>query len=73
MVTKITKRGNSLGVTITKEMQAHMNVGEGDEVFLIKTPGGYEMTARDPHFESKMENARQCMKGFRQALTELAK
>lgn len=73
MVAKITKRGNSLGITITREMQAHMNVGEGDEVFLIKTPDGYEMTARDPHFESKMEAARQCMKDFREALTELAK
>ncbi len=50
-----------------------MNASEGDEIFLVKTPGGYELTARDPHFERKMEAARKYMKNFRETLVELAK
>lgn len=70
---KLTKRGNSLGITIPKEMLAAMNVGEGDELFVTKTPKGYEISPKDPDFEKKMVIARRCMKEYRDTLSELAK
>jgi putative addiction module antidote len=69
----IKKRGNSLSVIVPKEMAASMNVGEGDILFATKTPAGYEISAYDPNFVTKIEAARRGMKKYRNALIELAK
>lgn len=50
-----------------------MSVGEGDKLFVTKTPKGYEISPKDPDFEKKMAIARQCMKEYRDVLSELAK
>ena len=73
MLLNVKKRGNSLSVIVPKEMAASLQVDDGDKLFATKTPSGYEISAYDPNFETKMEAARRGMKKYRNALIELAK
>lgn len=73
MLLTVKKRGNSLSVIVPKEMADNMNIGDGDSLFVTKTPSGYEISAYDPNFEKKINAARQGMKKYRNALIELAK
>ncbi|MEW6353335.1 MAG: AbrB/MazE/SpoVT family DNA-binding domain-containing protein [Pseudomonadota bacterium] len=70
---KLTTVGNSTGVILPKEALAKLRAEKGDEVFLIETPSGYEITTYDPDFERQMKLARQVMRRYRNALRELAK
>jgi len=69
---KVSKLGNSLGVTLPKEAAAHLHVGAGDTLYLTEAPGGYRVTPYDPTFERQMAAAREVMKRRRNALRELA-
>lgn len=74
METKLRKVGNSLCITVPKEVRDKLNVGEGDVVYLTATPeGGYRITPYDPEFAEQMEAARRIMKKRRAVLRELAK
>jgi putative addiction module antidote len=70
---KIRKIGNSVGVTIPREILAALQVKEGDTLFLTQTAGGYRVTPYDPEFERQMKVARDIMKAKRDMLRELAK
>jgi putative addiction module antidote len=69
---KVSKLGNSLGVTLPKEAAAALHVGAGDTLYLTAAPGGYRVTPYDPTFERQMAAAREVMKRRRNALRELA-
>jgi putative addiction module antidote len=73
MLLNVKKRGNSLSVIVPKEMAVNMGVDDGDNLFATKTPTGYEISAYDPSFATKIEAARKGMKKYRNALIELAK
>ena len=47
MTLNVKKRGNSLSVIIPKEMAAEMNIEDGDNLFVTKTPFGYEISPYD--------------------------
>jgi putative addiction module antidote len=70
---KVSRLGNSLGVTLPKEAAAALRVGAGDTLYLTEAPGGYRVTPYDPTFERHMAVARGVMKRRRNALRELAK
>ncbi|MEM9948326.1 MAG: AbrB/MazE/SpoVT family DNA-binding domain-containing protein [Cyanobacteria bacterium P01_D01_bin.36] len=70
--TKLRKVGNSLGVTFPKELLEEMNVKEGDELYLVKTEKGFELTPYDPDFAAEMEAYRHATRNHRNALRELA-
>jgi putative addiction module antidote len=72
MLLNIKKRGNSLSVIVPKEMAINMNIEDGDTLFATKTPSGYEISAYDSSFATKIEAARRGMKKYRNALSELA-
>jgi putative addiction module antidote len=70
---KIRKIGNSLGVVLPREVLAHLQVQEGDTLFLLKTSdGGYKLTPYDPEFEQKMAKAEDIMSRYRNTLRKLA-
>jgi putative addiction module antidote len=70
---KIRKIGNSLGVVLPREVLAHLQVQEGDTLFLLKTSdGGDKLTPYDPEFEQKMAKAEDIMSRYRNALRKLA-
>ena len=70
---KIRAIGTSAGVILPKEALKHLGVNEGDELFLVETPNGYEVTPYDPEFEKQIEIAEQGMSLYKNALRELAK
>ena len=69
---KIRKIGNSLGATFPKELLDELNVQEGDELYLIRTEQGFELTPYDPEFAAEMEAYRHVARKHRNALRELA-
>lgn len=70
---KVRKVGSSAGVILPKEALNHLGVDEGDTVFLVESPGGYELTPYDPEFERQLEIARTGMDSYKNTLRELAK
>ncbi len=73
LTAKIVKVGNSLGMILSKDVLARLNVSAGDSLFLIEEPGGYRLTPYDSEFEEQMAIARDIMKSDRDILRELAK
>lgn len=70
---KVTKVGNSLGVILSRDVLARLQVEAGDTLFLTESPDGDRLTPYDPQFEAQMEIAREIMKRDREILRELAK
>ena len=70
---KVIAIGNSVGVTLPKEMLTRLGVQKGDTLFAIDTPDGIRLTTVDPTFEAQMAMARQIMHRRRAVLRELAK
>lgn len=70
---KLRKIGNSVGVILPKEVLADLGVSDGDQLFLTRTPEGYQLRPTNPAFEKQMEIARDVMKEYRDVLRELAK
>ena len=70
---KIIQIGNSLGVTLPKELLADLNVEKGDTLTATPSPGGYCVSSYDPAKTEQLELARKIMKRRRHALRELAK
>ena len=65
--------GSSTGVILPKAELARLQVEAGDELFLVETPTGIELTPYDPEFEAQLASARKLMKKYRNTLRELAK
>ncbi len=70
---KIRKWGGSLGVTLPKPLLDELAVGEGDLLFAVRTPDGFQLTRYDPEFAEVIEDARDYMRRHRNAMRELAK
>lgn len=68
---KIRKIGNSLGVTISEQVR-EMGLSEGDTLFVVKTPNGIELTPYDPDFAEAMDDAREFMRAYPNAMKALA-
>ena len=68
---KIRKIGNSLGVTISEQVR-EMGLKEGDLLYVVKTSAGIELTPYDPEFEEAMEDAREFMRAYPNAMKTLA-
>lgn len=70
---KLKAVGNSTGVILPKEVLAKLHVEKGDQLFVVETANGIELTPYDPEFELQMQAARKVMKKRRSVLRELAK
>ena len=70
---KLIQIGNSVGVTLPKEVLAAMKVDKGDVITMTPAPDGFRVTPYDPDSQSQMEVMRRVMKKRRNALRELAK
>jgi putative addiction module antidote len=70
---KVTSIGNSVGLTLPKEVLAKLRVGKGDEVFFTETPDGILMTPYDAEFAEQMDAAEIVMREDRDVLKILAK
>jgi putative addiction module antidote len=70
---KLKAVGNSTGVILPREVLARLHVEKGDQLFVVETANGIELTPYDPEFEQQMRVARKVMKKRRGVLRELAK
>ena len=69
---KVRKVGNSLGVVLPKDVISKLGVDNGDELFLIKTQNGYQISPYDPKFAEQVSAAERIMKKRRNVLRKLA-
>lgn len=69
---KVRKMGGSVGITLPKELADRLRVAEGEEVYLVDTPEGVLVTARDPKFARVVEAYERFSAKYRNALRELA-
>lgn len=65
--------GNSVGVTLPKEVTEHLKISNGDSVYLTESPDGYRLTPYNPVFERQMKAAESIMRRYKDALRELAR
>ena len=70
---KVTTVGNSVGVTLPKEILARLRVGKGDSLCVTETPDGVLLTPYKPEFANILEAAETIMRKNRDALRALAK
>lgn len=73
MKLEIKKIGNSTGLILPKELLARLGLSQGDEVLVTETTDGIKISRYVPDLEQGLEIAREAMKTYRAALTELAK
>jgi putative addiction module antidote len=74
MQLKVRQVGNSLGVVLSKEALARLNVRNGDSLYLTEAPDkSLRITPYDPAFEEQMKLAREGMSQYRNTLRELSK
>jgi putative addiction module antidote len=67
----IRKVGNSLTLTIS-DLAKDLGLGEGDKVFAVRTPRGFEITPYDANFDKAVESARAFMRKYPNAMKKLA-
>lgn len=70
---KVTSIGNSLGIIIPKDLAVRLRLAKGDELHVVETPRGIELTPYDPALEAELKVGRSIMKRYRSALRKLAK
>ncbi len=69
---KVRKVGNSLGVTLPKEVLKRLHLKDGDKIFLVEAPdGSYRITPYDPEFAKQMRLAEDGMSRYRNTLRAL--
>jgi antitoxin MazE len=75
MVREVTLRqiGDSIGVTIPKDMAERLHLAVGDRVLAVETDRGILLTPYDPDVEAGQAVAARAARTFRNALRELGK
>lgn len=68
---KVTTVGNSAGIVLPREVLARLRVDKGDQLFLVESPLGFELTPYDPAFARQMEVAEQVARVERDAVRQL--
>lgn len=67
----IRKVGNSLSLTIS-DIAKELGLGEGDKVYAVRTPRGFELTPFNAEFDKAVETARGFMRKYPNAMKKLA-
>lgn len=69
---KLTTVGNSVGVVLPKDILEKLRASKGDQIFVVETPNGVELTPFDSEFARQMEIAERVMREDRDVLRRLA-
>lgn len=69
---KVTTVGSSVGIVLSKDVLARLNVQKGNILFISETPNGVELTPYDREFAEQMEAGRAVMRKHRDVLRRLA-
>jgi putative addiction module antidote len=69
---KIRRIGKSLGLVLPKALLGELGVGEGDQLYVVKTSDGVLLTVHDSETLKVLENARDFMRRHAGATKKLA-
>lgn len=64
--------GNSVGITLPKELLERLRVKKGDSLYAVETPNGISLSPYDPEFAEQMDVAEDVMRRRRNVLRKLA-
>ncbi len=70
-VSKLRRVGDSVGLTLPKEVLASMRVAEGDELVLTEDADGFRITPYDADFANALAAFQATRRKYRNALREL--
>ena len=68
----IRRIGKSLGLVLPKALLRELRVGEGDQLYAVKTSDGVLLTVHDPETLKVLENSRDFMRRHAGAMKKLA-
>jgi putative addiction module antidote len=71
--TNLTPIGPAVGIVLPPDVLKRLNIASGDQVCLIDTPNGVEITSLTPLQAEQLQVARQIIAENRESLQELAK
>jgi putative addiction module antidote len=69
---KVTTVGNSAGVIFPQELMEKYHFSQGDTLYVVETPNGFELSPSEPEFIKQMEIAETVMHEDRTLLRKLA-
>jgi putative addiction module antidote len=69
---KLRRIGGSFGVTLPKSLLDELDLKEGDELHVMRTRTGIELTQFDPTFGEALEIAEEAMRRHPNAMRSLA-
>lgn len=69
---KLRRIGGSFGVTLPKSLLDELDLKEGDELHVLRTRNGIELTPFDPTFGEALEIAEEAMRRNPNAMRALA-
>ncbi len=73
MKTKVREIGNSLGITLPKQLIEELHLKKGDKLSIEKQGVNLELKPIDSEFEEWAEAYKQANKDYKEVLKELAK
>ena len=71
-IMKLRRIGSSLGFTVPKDVLQDLGLQEGDELFVVRTKNGVELTRFDADFEQALSASRDFMRRYPNAMKKLA-
>ena len=69
---RVTAVGNSVGIILPKELVVRLRIARGDQLHVVETPRGIELTPYDPALEAELKVGRSIARRYRSALRKLA-
>jgi len=70
---RITQIGNSLGVSLPKEITNHLYVSKGDALYFTLSPNGLEVSPYIAELEAEIAMGQPFMNGYSETFKVLAK
>lgn len=71
--TEVRRVGKSLGILLPQDVVESLRVAEGDDLLVVRTPDGIQLTPCAPDFTKMVDSTRDYMSRHRKALQELAR
>ena len=71
-ILKVTTVGNSAGVILPKEVLERLRVDKGDNLYVVETANGVELTPYNPEVVEQLQVAERVMREERDVLRRLA-
>lgn len=72
MKIRVTTVGDSTGIILPKELLEKLHIGQGDMLYIIETPRGFELSVYDEEFAKQMDVAESVMLEDSNVLRKLA-